>query len=61
MMSQPNHSSSVAHDGASVRREDPRSGRYYLRSAERRIRAQLAALWDNDDPMTTETADLLLP
>ncbi len=35
-------------------------GRYYLRTAERRIRRNLAELWDNDDAMTTTAADLLL-
>jgi len=29
------------------------SGRYYLRTARRRIRQALAALWDNDDEATT--------
>jgi len=37
-----------------------RTGRCYLVSAARRIRAQLDALWDNDDQATTETADDLL-
>ena len=41
-------------------RRDLIAGRYYLRTAERRIRANLAALWDNDDRETTEAADLLL-
>jgi alkylation response protein AidB-like acyl-CoA dehydrogenase len=36
-------------------------GRYYLQSAQRRIRRHLADLWDNDDDQTTRTADLLLP
>jgi alkylation response protein AidB-like acyl-CoA dehydrogenase len=36
------------------------TGRYYLRTAERRIRRNLADLWDNDDEATTEAADLLL-
>ena len=36
------------------------TGRYYLRTAERRIRRNLADLWDNDDEVTTEVADLLL-
>jgi alkylation response protein AidB-like acyl-CoA dehydrogenase len=35
-------------------------GRFYLRTASRRIKQQLAALWDNDDEQTTATADLLL-
>lgn len=36
------------------------TARYYLRTAARRIRRNLADLWDNDDAQTTETADLLL-
>jgi acyl-CoA dehydrogenase family protein 9 len=36
------------------------TGRYYLGTAERRIRRNLADLWDNDDEATTEVADLLL-
>jgi hypothetical protein len=36
------------------------TGRYYLRTAERRIRRNLAELWDNDDEATTEVAELLL-
>lgn len=35
-------------------------GRYYLLTAERRIRKHLADLWDNDDEATTRAADLLL-
>ena len=49
------------HDGAAERRHDLIVGRYYLKTAARRIESQLAALWDNDDDATTETADLLLP
>jgi alkylation response protein AidB-like acyl-CoA dehydrogenase len=56
----PSHGTSHG-DGAADGHRAVHAGRYYLRSAERRIRAQLAALWDNDDPLTTETADLLLP
>ena len=36
------------------------AGRYYLLTAERRIRKNLAALWDNDDVATTEIADTML-
>lgn len=36
------------------------AGRYYLLSAERRIRRHLAQLWDNDDAETTAIADQLL-
>jgi acyl-CoA dehydrogenase family member 9 len=51
---------SRAHDGDAALRRDLIAGRYYLRTAERRIRTNLAALWDNDDRETTEAADLLL-
>ncbi|HZZ27993.1 MAG TPA: acyl-CoA dehydrogenase family protein [Pirellulales bacterium] len=37
------------------------AGRYYLRSAERRIRRALADLWDNDDGLTTQAANAVLP
>ena len=36
------------------------AGRFYLLSAERRIRRSLEDLWANDDPATTELADLVL-
>ena len=36
------------------------SGRYYLKTAERRIRRNLNQLWDNDDDSTTDLADGLL-
>src|SRR5262249_11330628 len=36
------------------------AGRYFLRLADRRIRHNLAALWDNDDDWTTMTADAAL-
>ena len=49
------------HDAAAQRRGDLIVGRYYLKTAARRIEAQLANLWDNDDAATTETANLLLP
>ena len=52
---------SHSHNGDSHIRRDLITGRYYLRTAERRIRANLAALWDNDDAHTTETANLLMP
>ena len=35
-------------------------GRYFLRLSNRRIRQCLAALYDNDDRMTTETANAVL-
>jgi acyl-CoA dehydrogenase family member 9 len=36
------------------------AGRYFLALANRRIRQNLAALWDNDDAQTTATADAWL-
>ncbi len=36
------------------------AGRYYLKTAARRMRQNLAALWDNDDPDTTTAADAVL-
>ena len=51
----------TAHAGPSSPSSQLAASRYYLQTAERRIRANLAALWDNDDEQTTATADLLLP
>jgi acyl-CoA dehydrogenase family protein 9 len=39
---------------------DVQAGRYFLTIANRRIKQNLAALWDNDDAMTTRTADAFL-
>ncbi len=36
------------------------AGKYFLRLADRRVRQSLAALGDNDDAMTTQTADAYL-
>lgn len=36
------------------------TGRYYLRTASRRIKQTLAALWDNDDDATTSLANQML-
>jgi alkylation response protein AidB-like acyl-CoA dehydrogenase len=36
------------------------TGRYYLTTARRRIKQNLADLWDNDDAATTELADRML-
>jgi hypothetical protein len=41
-------------------RADISAGRYFLKLADRRIRANLAALWSNDDAATTEAADAAL-
>src|SRR5436190_2993096 len=43
------------HDGAL--RLELETGRYYLRTARRRIRQSLASLWDNDDDATTALAN----
>lgn len=51
---------SHAHDGDGHLKNDLITGRYFLRTADRRVRTNLAALWDNDDRETTEAADLLL-
>lgn len=37
-----------------------RTGRYYLKTADRRIHRSLADLWDNDDDETTNVANLSL-
>jgi len=39
---------------------DQQAGRYFLTISNRRIKQALAALWDNDDPETTRTADAWL-
>jgi len=39
---------------------DVAAGRYFLALANRRIKQNLAALWDNDDAKTTRTANLFL-
>jgi acyl-CoA dehydrogenase family member 9 len=40
--------------------DDSDAGRYYLKSAARRIRRSLAELWDNDDDETTRVANRVL-
>ena len=45
----------------SEQRRDLIAGRYYLRTAARRIRRAFAEMWDNDDALTTETAKCVLP
>lgn len=42
------------------RKEELLTGRYYLKTAHRRIRTVLNELWDNDDDMTNELADFVL-
>ncbi len=39
---------------------DVQAGQYFLILANRRIKQNLAALWDNDDDMTTSTANAVL-
>jgi len=45
---------------AEEQRRDVLAGRYFLRLADRRVRQSLAALSDNDDGLTTATADAFL-
>jgi hypothetical protein len=35
-------------------------GRYYLKTAARRVHRNLADMWDNDDEDTTRVANMLL-
>ncbi|HEV3339121.1 MAG TPA: acyl-CoA dehydrogenase, partial [Pirellulales bacterium] len=48
------------HASDTERTRDLRVGRYYLLTAARRIRRNLADLWDNDDAETTRIANLAL-
>ncbi len=50
------HHTGTNHESADY---DLTIGRYYLRTAERRIRRAFADLWDNDDELTTEVANQL--
>jgi hypothetical protein len=50
----------TAHDHNGQTRLDLETGRYYLRTARRRILQSLAALWDNDDEATTALANRML-
>ncbi len=49
-----------AHDHDAALRLNLETGRYYLRTARRRIRQGLASLWDNDDEVTTGLANRTL-
>jgi acyl-CoA dehydrogenase family protein 9 len=49
-----------SHDHNGSLRLDLETGRYYLRTARRRIKQSLAALWDNDDEATTALANRVL-
>jgi alkylation response protein AidB-like acyl-CoA dehydrogenase len=46
--------------GGAVPERDLEAGRYFLTLANRRIKQNLQALWDNDDPATTRAADVWL-
>ncbi|MBI2826527.1 MAG: acyl-CoA dehydrogenase family protein [Planctomycetia bacterium] len=48
------------HFGESERLEGLKLGRYYLKTAARRIRRNLADLWDNDDEDTTRVGNIVL-
>jgi alkylation response protein AidB-like acyl-CoA dehydrogenase len=51
----------MAHgNGHADTQRDIQAGRYFLTFANRRIRQNLASLWDNDDVLTTQTADAWL-
>jgi hypothetical protein len=39
---------------------DWRAARYYLRTANRRVRAALHSLWDNEDELTVDLAKNML-
>jgi hypothetical protein len=55
----PSPADSIQHQKETERQQI--AARYYLRTAERRIRKALADLWDNDDELTTQTANSVLP
>jgi acyl-CoA dehydrogenase family protein 9 len=61
ILERADHGGKIVTNGEAKTRNDLIVGRHYLRTAERRIQAQLAALWDNDDRSTTQTADLPQP
>ena len=53
----------LSHNSRSNHDHGPRYlkiGRYYLKTAERRIQTNLAAMWSNEDAETNATADLIL-
>jgi hypothetical protein len=47
-------------NGDAETQREIQAGRYFLAMANRRIKQNLAALWDHDDEMTTKTADAWL-
>ena len=56
---QPVSTDHHGHDEAAQAREVA-IGRFYLRTAGRRIRRSFAELWDNDDDATTSAAAVVL-
>jgi hypothetical protein len=48
------------HDANGALRLELEAGRYYLLTARRRIKQNLATLWDNDDEATTALANRML-
>jgi alkylation response protein AidB-like acyl-CoA dehydrogenase len=48
------------HTDEAQRRHALAMGRYFLKTADRRIRQNLRGLWDNDDSLTTDLANRLL-
>jgi acyl-CoA dehydrogenase family protein 9 len=50
----------VGGNGTAAASRDVEAGRHFLAIAERRVRANLAELWDNLDDETTRVADLYL-
>jgi alkylation response protein AidB-like acyl-CoA dehydrogenase len=54
------HLATLGNGNAGEAERDKTAGRYFLRLADRRVRGCLAALNDNDDKYTTQTADAVL-
>jgi hypothetical protein len=54
------HLLAQANGNPGERTRDVAAGQYFLRLANRRIRQSLAALTDNDDALTTATANAVL-
>ena len=54
------HSGTDGHAHDAKRTRELKVGRYYLLTAARRVRRNLADLWDNDDDGTTHVANLVL-
>ena len=60
VLSRLDHLLRHAHGDGSDLRLDLETGRYYLRTAARRIRRSLAEMWNNDDQATTSLANRVL-